>query len=359
MEENTLEALRVNIDELDGRILELISQRAQLAQQVVEVKEAEGNNDSYYRPEREARILRRIIAENKGPLASEELAQVFREIISACRALEQSLNIGFLGPEGTFTHTAALKHFGHAIETTPLDSIDEVFRAVESGICQFGVVPVENSIEGVVSHTIDMFVDSPLNICAEIEQRIHHHLLSSENSLDAVNEVYAHQQALGQCRLWLNNHLTGVRRVPVSSNAEAARIAVGKPGAAAIAGDAAAELYELNIVQPNIEDRTDNTTRFLVIGKRSASPGSDDKTSLLFTTTNKPGALFNMLAAFADNGISMLRIESRPSRPKWDYFFFVDIQGHEQDEVVAKALKELKEKASMVKLLGSYPRAVL
>ena len=352
--------LRTRIDDIDARLLESINERARLATEVAQVKGAQSDNHGFYRPEREAQILRKIIEQNKGPLSEEEMARLFREIMSACLALEQELNIAYLGPEGTFTQSAALKHFGHSVKTTALASIDQVFREVESGVSHYGVVPVENSIEGVINHTLDMLINSSLLICGEVELRIHHHLLSNEENQEQIKTVYSHQQSLAQCRSWLDTHLLQAERIAVNSNAEAARTASEENNSAAIAGEVASEYYNLPILVNNIEDEPDNTTRFLVIGKHDTSSSGSDKTSLLFTTPNKPGALHDMLACFADNAVSMTRIESRPSRAgMWDYVFFVDIEGHAKDKKVAAALKKLEESAAMVKLLGSYPLAVL
>jgi chorismate mutase / prephenate dehydratase len=356
--EQELQDLRARIDELDAELLQMITTRAELAKAVAAAKGGEAND--YYRPEREAQVLRKIISRNRGPLSDEEMARLFREIMSACLALQEPLNVGFLGPEGTFTHAAVQKHFGRSVKALPMGTIDDVFREVEAEACHYGVVPVENSIEGVVNHTLDMFINSPLRICGEVELRIHHHLLGKAANPDGLVRVYGHEQALAQCRRWLNNHLAKAARCPVASNAEAARRAAAEPGTAAIAGDAAASIYGLTRIVNNIEDESDNTTRFLIIGHRSTPPSGDDKTTLIFSTPNLPGALYKMLASFAEHGISMMRIESRPSRRgMWDYFFFVDIEGHGRDEAVAEALKELKQRASMLKLLGSYPRAVL
>ncbi|MEE9552472.1 MAG: prephenate dehydratase [Gammaproteobacteria bacterium] len=358
--DSKLEDLRGRIDDIDARLLELISERAQLATDVAKVKGENSESKDFYRPEREAQILRNIIDKNDGPLSEEEMARLFREIMSACLALEQVLNIAYLGPEGTFTQTAALKHFGHSVKTTALASIDQVFRDVDAGACQYGVVPVENSIEGIVNHTLDMLIDSSLLICGEVELRIHHHLLSSQNAIEQIKTVYSHQQSLAQCRGWLDTHLLKAERIAVNSNAEAARRASQENNAAAIAGETASEYYDLPILVNNIEDEPDNTTRFLVIGRHSTLPSGNDKTSLLFSTPNKPGALHDMLACFADNNVSMTRIESRPSRRgMWDYVFFVDVEGHAQDAHIKAALEKLEEQASMVKLLGSYPTAVL
>lgn len=360
-DDSTLENLRRRIDEIDSGLLELISERARMAIEVARVKSEESNEDcSFYRPEREAQVLRKIIERNPGSLSEEKMARLFREIMSACLALEQTLNIAYLGPEGTFTQDAALKHFGHSVETTAMGTIDQVFREVESGACQYGVVPVENSIEGVVNHTLDMLINSGLMICGEVELRIHHYLMSKEDSIDNITRVYSHQQSLAQCRAWLDAHLLKVERIAVNSNAEAARIVADEANAAAIASESAAEFYELSVLMNNIENESDNTTRFLVLGQHETLPSDNDKTSLLFTAPNNPGSLQEMLACFSDNGVSLTRIESRPSRKgMWEYVFFVDIEGHTQEATVALALDKLNDRASMVKLLGSYPRAVL
>lgn len=356
----SLEQLRQEIDAVDQQLLELISQRARIAQKVAEVKNSSEEQNHFYRPEREAQILRKIIEQNKGPLSEEEMARLFREIMSACLALEQPLDVAYLGPEGTFTQTAALKHFGHSVHATAFGSIDQIFREVESGASNYGVVPVENSIEGVVNHTLDMLNHSSLLICGEVELRIHHHLLTNAADIGDIEKVYSHQQSLAQCRAWLDAHLIKAERVSVSSNAEAAKLAAAQKHAAAIASETAGELYELNCLASNIEDQPDNTTRFLVIGKKMCPPSGQDKTSLIFSAPNKPGSLHAMLSCFANNGVSMTRIESRPSRREmWDYVFFVDIEGHAEDTKVKKALGELEDHAAMVKLLGSYPRAVL
>lgn len=356
----TLEEIRARIDAVDRELVELISRRAALAQEVARVKAASGDNNSFYRPEREAQVLRRVLEQNRGPLSSEELGRLFREIMSACLALEQVLNIAYLGPEGTFTQTAALKHFGHSVNTIAQPSIDQVFREVEAGACQFGVVPIENSIEGVVNHTLDMLMNSPLTICGEVELRIHQHLLTKASDLSAVRRVFSHQQSLAQCRRWLDLHLPAAERLPVSSNAEAARRAAGDPEAAAVAGEAAAECYGLPILARNIEDEPDNTTRFLVLGRYDAPPSGNDKTSILFSTPNRPGALYEVLKCFYENNVNLTRIESRPSRRgMWDYVFFVDMDGHAKDAPIAAAIRDLEQASAIVKLLGSYPRAQL
>jgi chorismate mutase/prephenate dehydratase len=358
--EEKLKQIRQQIDALDLQIQDLINERARCAQSVAMIKQESGNTASFYRPEREAQILQAVQERNKGPLSDEEIARLFREIMSACLALEEVLNIAYLGPEGTFTQTAALKHFGHSVQTNPLAAIDEVFREVQSGASQYGVVPVENSTEGVINHTLDMFLHTSLRICGEVELRIHHNLLGKQPDLGRLLRVYSHQQSLAQCREWLDANLPKVERVSVSSNAEAARRAAKDPESAAIASDTAAELYNLEILVANIEDEPDNTTRFLIVGRHEVERSGNDKTSLLLSTDNRAGALYRLLAPFVNNKISMTRIESRPSRRSmWDYVFFVDIEGHVQDEAVAKAIRELEQEAAYCKVLGSYPRAVL
>jgi len=280
--------------------------------------------------------------------------------MSACLALEQPLAVAYLGPEGTYTQTAAQKHFGHSVSLKPLAAIDEIFREVEAGSADFGVVPVENSTEGAINHTLDMFIRSPLKICGDVELQIHHQLLADGESLEQISSVCAHQQALAQCREWLDANLPGVERVAVSSNAEAARLARGDSSIAAIASDTAAEMYELNIVANNIEDDPNNTTRFLVVGRHEVGPSGNDKTSLMVAVHNKAGALYSLLEPVARHGVSMTKIESRPSRvSKWDYVFFVDVEGHVEDNNVAAALKELQSGTSLLKVLGSYPRCEL
>jgi chorismate mutase / prephenate dehydratase len=359
-EEDQLAAIRARIDALDEQLQQLISERAACAKEVAGLKRA-GNaeEESYYRPEREAQVLRQVVARNRGPLPDQRIVGLFREIMSACLALQQPLKVAFLGPYGTFTQTALYKHFGHGVGVVPLGSVEEVFREVEAGAAHFGVVPVENSTEGVVTYTLDRFVLSPLKICGEVELRIHHHLLGKGESLPQFVRVYSHHQSLAQCREWLQTHLAGVDQIPVSSNAEAARRAAEESGSGAIAGTTAAEIYGLSILAANIEDEPNNTTRFLVIGRQESRPSGDDKTSLLVSTANRPGGLYQLLAPFARCGISMTRIESRPSRRGiWDYLFFIDIEGHSADPAVAEALGDLAGQASVLKVLGSYPRAV-
>ncbi len=360
MSDDRLKKIRARIDDIDARIQALISERAECAREVAEVKQADGGNPVFYRPEREAQILRQVKQRNQGPLSDEEMARLFREIMSACLALEQPMRVAFLGPEGTFTQAAALKHFGHAIQTVPLTAIDEVFREVTSDAAHYGVVPVENSTEGIINHTLDMFMQSSLGICGEVELRIHHHVLGKQAKLDKVERVYSHQQSLAQCREWLNAHLPRAERIAVNSNAEAARRVLDDPQAVAIAGETAAEIYGLGILVANIEDEPDNTTRFLIIGKQQVPPSGNDKTSLMVSARNQAGTLYRLLAPLVENGISMTRLESRPSRQgMWDYVFFIDIEGHASDEPVERALTALEKEAAMLRVLGSYPCAVL
>jgi chorismate mutase / prephenate dehydratase len=360
-----LETIRETIDGIDARLHALINERARLAQQVGISKHASGHTVDFYRPEREAQVLRMALERNRkerGPLRDEEILRLFREIMSACLAQQEPLKVAYLGPEGTFTQQAVHKQFGHSVRALPLTSIEEVFHEVEAGTADFGVVPIENSSEGTVNNTLDMFLTSPLGICGEVELRIHHNLMGDMAALADVQRVCAHPQALAQCRGWLAENMPGVERVPVSSNAEGARRARDETGTAAIGPMAAAELYGLNVLVPEIEDRADNTTRFLVIGHKPSSPSGEDKTTLLVSGahTDSPGALFRLLEPIARHGISMTRIESRPSRRrKWDYVFFIDVEGHAAAEPLATALAQLKGHASLCRVLGSYPRSIL
>ncbi len=353
---------RAAIDSIDARLQALISERARIAQTVGVAKRAAGTAD-FYSPEREAAVLHQVLARNaQGPLSDEEMLRLFREIMSACLAQQSPLKVAFLGPEGTFTQQAVLKHFGHSVRAMPLGAIDEVFTEVEAGTADFGVVPIENSTEGTVSHTADMFLTSPLKICGEVELRVHQHLMGRVDNLAAIERICSHQQSLAQCRGWLKENLPQVELLPVSSNAEAARRARDEQGTAAIAGEAAAEVYGLTVLVPEIEDRPDNTTRFLVIGRKLLKPSGQDRTTLLLSTpdTVDPGALLKLLEPFARQGVNITRLESRPSRrKKWDYVFLMDIEGHAEDKPVKKALVDVKKVASLMKLLGSYPRAVL
>jgi len=356
-----LKRLRERIDAIDAQIQELISERARCAQEIGAVKGL-GKTAEFYSPEREAQVLRGVIERNKGPLRDDEMVRLFRELMSACLAQEEPLKVAYLGPEGTFTQTAVFKHFGHSVRALSVPTIDEVFHEVESGIADFGVAPVENSTEGTVNHTLDMFLTSPLRICGEVELRVHQHLMGRMKEISGIKRICSHSQSFAQCRGWLAQYLPDVERITVLSNAEAARRARDEDGTAAIAGDAAAEVYDLRILFSNIEDQADNTTRFLVVGRKLFPPSGDDKTSILVsaTGTEGPGVLLHLLGPLARHGVNMTRIESRPSRrKKWDYVFFVDIDGHAEEEKVAKALEEVKKNSSLFKILGSYPRAVV
>lgn len=358
-----LGSIRERIDDIDQRIHELLNERARFAQQVGLSKRGEGlSTADFYKPEREAQVLRKAIERNQGPLRNEEIVRLFREIMSACLAQQEPLKVAFLGPEGTFSQQAVLKHFGHSVRALPLPAISEVFEEVQAGHADFGVVPIENSTEGTVNHTLDMFLNSPLKICGEIELRIRQHLMGRMQGLQNIVRVCSHPQSLAQCRQWLDEHLPSIERVPVSSNAEAARRARDEEGTAAIAGEAAAEVYGLNVLVPEIEDTVDNTTRFLVIGRKLFSASGLDKTTLLVSAgnTQSPGTLHRLLGPLAENGITMTRIESRPSRKrKWDYVFFIDVVGHAEQPPLKTALDNLKQASTLFRVLGSYPAAVL
>lgn len=364
MSEQELHALRIRIDQLDEKILELISERARCAQEVGHIKtreQQEGEEVIFYRPEREAQVLKRIMQLNQGPIDNEEMACLFREIMSTCLALEQPVKVAYLGPEGTFSQAAALKHFGQAVTSKPMAAIDEIFREVAAGAMQFGVVPVENSTEGAINHTLDSFLEHDLVICGEVELRIHHHLLVGENTkTDHITRIYSHAQSLAQCRKWLDAHYPNVERVAVASNAEAAKRVKSEWNSAAIAGDMAAQLYGLKILDEKIEDRPDNSTRFLIIGNQHVPATGDDKTSVIVSVNNKPGALHELLIPFHVHGIDLTRIETRPSRSgKWTYVFFIDLLGHQSDPLVKSALEKIAQGSAGVKVLGSYPKAVL
>jgi chorismate mutase/prephenate dehydratase len=364
-QDKQLKQLRDEIDTIDQQLLQLISDRARCAQRVAEIKQRfQGEGSAvFYRPEREAQVLRRVMERNQGPLEDDEVARVFRQVMSSCLALEQPLQIAFLGPEGTFTQAAALKHFGHSVICSPQSSIDEVFREVESKAAHYGVVPIENSTEGMVHHTLDMFRQSPLKICGEVELRIHQHLLMAPGlNPDKLTRIYSHQQSLAQCRSWLDARFPEVERVAVSSNAEAARRASEESGnqVAAIAGEMAAELYHLDMVFESIEDQPDNSTRFLIIGHQLTEASGQDKTSILVSAHNNPGALYHLLEPFHRLGISLTRIETRPSSVgTWGYIFYIDFEGHCSDEKVQKVLQIIGDETVEVKSLGSYPQAVL
>lgn len=356
-----LNDIRQEIDRVDIQLQTLINQRAQLAEQVAKAKFLTTTDPLFYRPEREAQVLRNVMARNQGPLSDTTMARLFREIMSACLALEAPQSIAFLGPEGTYTHAAAIKHFGQDAQTRPIQTIDEVFREVESGSAHYGIVPVENSSEGVVNHTLDCFKTSQLHVIGEVELPIHHQFLVSEHTRkDSIKQIYAHQQALAQCRQWLDAHYPGVERVALSSNAEAARRIRSEWHSAAIAGDIAARMYDLEILHANIEDNTENTTRFLVIGRERAARSGHDKTSLLISAYDRSGALLEILQPLARHGLTMTSIETRPALPeKWAYVFFIDLKGHIDDDNVRQAVEEIRPMVKELRVLGSYPIAVI
>ncbi|HEY8101828.1 MAG TPA: prephenate dehydratase [Burkholderiaceae bacterium] len=349
-----LKPLREQIDAIDAQILDLLSARARIAQQVGHVK-AE-TNAPVFRPEREAQVLRAVAARNPGPLMAFDVQTIFREIMSACRALEKRVSVAYLGPIGTFTEQAVYQQFGHAVEGVSCTSIDEVFRSTEAGTADFGVVPIENSSEGTISRTLDLLLQTPLTISGEISLPVHHSLMTKSGTMDGIKRICAHSQALAQCQVWLNQHYPNIERQALASNAEAARLASEDPTVAAIAGEMAAQTYNLLIVSAHIQDDPHNRTRFAIIGRLQTASSGKDQTSLVLSVPNKAGAVYNLLAPLAKHGVSMTRFESRPARMgTWEYYFYVDVEGHAQDEKVAKALIELQQNAAYFKVLGSYP----
>ncbi|HKB59537.1 MAG TPA: prephenate dehydratase [Gallionellaceae bacterium] len=345
---------RDQIDRIDDELLRLLNARARLAQQIGHEK----GGGVVLRPEREAQVLRRLCAANPGPLSGEAVTQLYTEIMSQCRALEAPQVVAYLGPEGSFSEAAMRKRFGRGASGLPVDTFDEIFRAVESGNASYGVVPVENSSEGMIGHNLDLLLVTPAKVCGEVALQVHQCLMSHQADKAAIMRVYSHPQSLGQCRNWLNANLPGIERVAVSSNAEAARRAAAEPESAAVAGLAAAERYGVPVRAGNIEDDPRNTTRFLVIGDQEVAPSGCDKTSLVLSAPNRPGAVHALLGPLAEQGVSMTKLESRPARSGlWEYVYYVDIEGHQCDQPVAAALAKLKEVAAFVKVLGSYPAA--
>ena len=352
MSENDIQKLRQKIDAVDDQLLDLLQQRAGLAREVGRLKK----DGRAYRPERESQILARV-SKSKDI----DAVAIFREIISACRAVEEPIAVSYLGPQGTFSEQAVRRHFGASVEAQPAGSIDEVFRGAESTATQFAVVPVENSTDGVVGRTLDLLMLTPLKICGEIELKVRQNLLSREKDSKKIKKIYSHAQSLAQCNGWLGQNLPRPERIPVASNAEAAQRAAKEKGAAAIAGEAAAERYKLKILARDIEDNPSNTTRFLVLGNLEPGPTGRDRTSIVMSAENKPGAVHALLTPLAQMGVSMSRIESRPSRARsslWEYVFFIDVEGHQADAKVKKAIDALKGNAPFLKILGSYPMAV-
>ena len=355
-----LAEVRVQIDGIDRRIQELIAERAHWAHQVGKAKGKLAAAVDYYRPEREAQVLRKVVDRNDGPLSDEVLVRVFREVMSACLAQQEPLKIGYLGPEGTFSQQAVHKHFGHSAHGLPMASIEEVFQEVAAGTADFGVVPVENSGQGTIQVTLDLFLTSPLKICGEVELRVHQYLISRTGHIEDIERVYSHGLSLAQCKAWLRENLPRVHKEAVVSNAEAVRRAKLSDDAAAIAGENAAHVYGMKVVAGPIEDRSDNTTRFLVIGRASFPPSGHDRTSLMVFIRDQPGALYRILEPLARRDISMNRIESRPAHGKlWQYAFFIDVEGHVDESPLKDALAEVGEHSGEVRVLGSYPVAVL
>jgi len=361
----TLADARGEIDALDAELQRLISRRARVAEEVREIKVASGATGDHYRPAREAEVLKRAMERNRelgGPLPDEVMARLMREIMSACLALESPLSVAYLGPEGTYTQAAVYKQFGAQVAARALAAIDEIFRDVEAGAAAYGVVPIENSTEGVVNSTLDLLATTPLSICGEVWLPVHHQLLTPHERLADVKAVYAHAQSLAQCRRWLDAKLPGVPREAVASNGAAAKQVSETGQGAAIASAAAGERYALHALATNIEDDPNNTTRFLVIGRQNPEVTGSDRTSLVCSAPSggEAGALFRLLEPFARAGINLSKIESRPSRRGiWDYNFFLDVEGHRADAIVAQALDEVRVRAAFFRILGSYPRAVV
>ncbi len=355
--------LRQKIDDCDQKIQRLIQQRVSVAAEIAKAKLASDENATFYRPEREAQVLRRVKQRNSelrkelnGLVSDDEMIRLMREIMSVSLAAEMPMTVAYLGPEGTYTQAAVVKHFGKAVRNLDVKTITDVFRVVEQGRAHFGVVPVENSTEGVITSTLDCFSTSNLKVCGEVQLSINHQLLSNAGGLNSIKKVYAHPQALAQCKHWLERYLPDAEIVATNSNAEAAIIASKDKHAAAIASDIAASLYDVNILASGIEDEQNNATRFLIIGDQNYSASGEDKTTIMVSTPNKAGSLFELLKPLYDHGVDMSRIESRPTRQSnWEYVFFIDLIGHVDDPAVGQALDELKSQAAFYKLIGSYP----
>ena len=355
--DDKLKPLRQQIDAIDTQILDLLNQRARVAQQVGHVK-AE-TDAPVFRPEREAQVLRSVAERNPGPMLSPDVQTVFREIMSACRALEKRVTVAYLGPVGTFSEQAVYQQFGRAVEGMPCASIDEVFRATEAGTADFGVVPIENSSEGVINRTLDLLLQTTLVISGEVSLAVNHSLMTRSGSMDGITAICAHSQALAQCQLWLNQNHPNIERRAVASNGEAARLASEDASIAAIASEIAGRNYNLQVVKAHVQDDPHNRTRFAVIGRLQTAASGRDQTSLVLSVPNKAGAVHNLLAPLARHGVSMTRFESRPARMgKWEYYFYVDVEGHQSDAKVADALAELKDNAAFFKVLGSYPASL-
>jgi chorismate mutase/prephenate dehydratase len=356
VDEKKLQELRQQIDALDDQILDMINRRAEVVVAVGKAKRE--SRGEYYVPSREKAIYERLIAKNPGPFPDEGVKRVFREIISASLSLEQPLKVAFLGPQATYTHVAAMQQFGLSAQLVPLKNISSIFEEVSRGRASYGVVPVENSNEGVVSHTLDMFMSSDLKIIAEILLPVSHDLLNLSGQTDDIRRVVSHPQALGQCRSWLEENLADIPLVEAASTATAAQQAAEDASVAAIASEAAASLYGLRVVKHKIEDNPNNFTRFLIIGKEMQGPSGNDKTSIMFSVKDQAGVLYHMLEPFSKRDINLAKIESRPTKGKaWEYIFFLDMEGHVQEEKIAAALEELQTHCQFLKVLGAYPKA--
>lgn len=352
----TIDDHRKKIDSIDEQILKLLNQRGQAAQNIGKLKEQKGG--PIHVPSREKNVYDRVTQMNEGPYKNEAIRSIFREIISATRALEAPLKVAYLGPEATFTHLATVQYFGTSAEMVPAKSIQHIFEAVEKQHSDYGVVPIENSTEGVVSHTLDLFVDSPLKVCAEIVLKVAHHLMSNETSLKSIKSVYSHPQALAQCRNWLAANLPGVPLKETESTAQAAQKAASEPGSAAIASEIASSVYGLPVLAKEIQDLGQNFTRFLVIGNHISGKTGKDKTSIVFTIRDEVGGLYKILAPLAKAKINLTKIESRPLKKKvWQYMFFADLDGHQEDVRIAKALKAVAKQCVLFQILGSYPKS--
>ena len=353
-----IKKIRKKIDSLDDEILQLLNKRAQQAVNISKEKQKTKEIDNFYNPEREAQVIRRIKELNAGPLSDESLSRLYREIMSACLSLEAPLKVSYLGPDGTYTQLAAQNHFGTSALSLPCTSVEDVFSSVEKRESHYGVVPVENSTQGIVSSTLDMFMKSSLKISGEIEILINHNILSKSDKLLDIKKIYAHPQSFSQCKQWLEKNFPDCEKINSSSNAEAASIVAKEKKSAAIASEIASDIYDLNILSKNIEDNNNNSTRFLVIGERDTEPSGNDKTSIIVSTKNNSGALYGLLEPLSKHEVSMTRIESRPSKHNnWEYIFYLDLDGHIKDDSLRKANEEIKKEASLYRFLGSYPAA--
>ena len=354
MPDASIQGIREKIDKIDMDLLRLVNERAFHALSIAELRNSA--NVTNFSPDRELTIIKALCESNIGPLSKSAVANVFSEIISACRSAKRPLRVAFLGPEGTFSHLAALRRFGNSATYLPQSSIDDIFFEIEKDGADVGIAPVENSTEGSVTATMDRFIDSDVNICGEIFSRIRHVLMSTEPSLETVSVVYSHPQALNQCRQWLRTNLPSVSLVPESSTAEAARIALSIPGAASVGNEITATRNGLKILANDIQDSVSNTTRFLLLGKNKSAPTASDKTSLLFSAAHKPGSLHSALEHFAKRSVNLTRIESRPRKDRnWEYFFFLDVEGHQESSIVREAIESLRSDVEFLKILGSYP----